>query len=274
MIIDGHAHACGTFLKGENIVKTLTEAGVDKVILVPGELNSEQTYALPGLAEAFPERDVVQLTNALTKLMISITGKAKDIPEGNQRVFALTQAYPEQIIQFFWVLLQRPETVQEMENRFAEWKFKGIKLHQCWETFPIGSEPFSRVAQFATDENLPIFIHVSNYREVRALIEYSERHPATKFIVGHLFGLRLYLQARHKLENLYFEISNTYLVSTQAVNRAINHFGAHKIILGSDTPYGRNSLQLNIERVKMLPISEEEKEMILGKNMQTLLQLR
>jgi predicted TIM-barrel fold metal-dependent hydrolase len=206
--------------------------------------------------------------------MISLTGKAKDIPEGNQLVFALTQAYPEQIIQFFWVLLQKPDTVQEMEDRFSEWKFKGIKLHQCWDTFPIGSEPFSRVAKFAAEKNLPIFIHVSNYREVRALIEYSKQHPATRFIVGHLFGLGLYLQAKHKLENLYFEISNTYLVSSQAVNKAINHFGADKIILGSDTPYGRNSLPLNIERVKMLSISEEAKEMILGKNLQTLLQLR
>lgn len=274
MIIDGHAHACGPFLKGENIVKILTEMGADKVVLVPGELDSEQTYTLPRLAEFFPEWDVVRLTNALTKIMISMTGKTADIPEGNRRVFALTQAYPERIIQFFWVLLQKPDTVQEMENRFPEWKFKGIKLHQCWDSFPIGSVPFSRVASFAAERDLPIFIHVSNYGEVLALINYSERHPATKFIAGHLFGLELYLRSKHKLENVYFEISNTYLVSTQTVTRAINHFGAHKIILGSDTPYGRNSLQLNIERVKMLPISEESKEMILGKNMQTLLGLK
>jgi len=271
MIIDGHAHACGVFLKGEDIVKNLTETGVDKVVLVPGELDSEQTYGLPGLAEFFPDRDVVQLTNALTKIMISMTGKTKDIPEGNRRVFALTQAYPERIIQFFWVLLHKPDTVQEMENRFPEWKFKGIKLHQCWDAFPIGCEPFSRVAKFAAEKDLPIFIHASNYREVAALIDFSKQHPATKLIIGHLFGLELYLRSKHRLENLYFEISNTYLVSTSSVNRAINHFGAHKIILGSDTPYGRNSLRLNIERVKMLPISEESKEMILGKNIQTLL---
>ena len=272
MIIDGHAHACGPFLKGENIVKILTEMGVDKVVLVPGELDSEQTYGLPKLAEFFPERDVVRLTNALTKTIISMTSKTKDIPEGNRRVFALAQAYPDRIIQFFWMLLQKPDTVQEMENRFSEWKFKGIKLHQCWDAFPIGSEPFGRVATFAAEKNLPIFIHVSNYREVAALIDFSARHPATKFIIGHLFGLELYLQSNQKLENLYFEISNTYLVSTQRVHKAINRFGIHKIILGSDTPYGKNSLLLNIERVKMLPISEESKELILGKNMQALLQ--
>ena len=273
MIIDGHAHACGPFLKGEEIVKTLAETRVDKVVLVPGELDSLRTYGLPDLAERFPKRDVVRLTNALTKVMISLTGKAADIPEGNQRVYALAQVYPEQIIQFYWVLLQKPDAVQEMKERFAEWKFKGIKLHQCWDAFHIGSKPFVQVAEFAAEMDLPIFIHAGNYKEVAALIDHSERHPATKFIVGHLFGLELYLQSKSKFENLFFEISNTYLVSTCSVNKAIDCFGAHKIILGSDTPYGRNSLQLNIDRVKMLPISEEAKEMILGKNMQMLLQL-
>ena len=253
--------------------KFLRKTGVDKVVLVPGELDSQRTYALPGLAELFPERDVVRLTNALTKMMISVTGKAADIPEGNRRVYALAQAYPEQIIQFYWLLLQKPDAVREMEERFVEWKFKGIKLHQCWDAFSFGSERFAQVAEFAAEKDLPIFIHVGNYKEVAALIDHSERHPATKFIVGHLFGLELYLQSKQKLENLFFEISNTYLVSTLSVNKAIDRFGAHRIILGSDTPYGRNSLQRNIDRVKLLPISEEAKEMILGKNMQVLLQL-
>jgi predicted TIM-barrel fold metal-dependent hydrolase len=273
MIIDGHAHACGPFLKGEDIVEILAKTGVDKVVLVPGELDSQQTYALPGLAERFPKRDVVRLTNALTRIMISLTGKAADIPEGNRRVYTLAQAYPERIIQFYWILLQKPDAVQEMKERFVEWKFRGIKLHQCWDNFSIGSERFAQVAEFAAEKNLPIFIHAGNYKEVAALIDHSERHPATKFIVGHLFGLELYLQSKQKLENLFFEISNTYLVSTLSVNKAIDRFGAHRIILGSDTPYGRNSLQRNIDRVKTLSISEEAKEMILGKNMQVLLQL-
>jgi len=55
MIIDGHAHACGPFLKGDDIVKILAETGVNKVVLVPGELDGPRTYTLPRLAELFPE---------------------------------------------------------------------------------------------------------------------------------------------------------------------------------------------------------------------------
>ena len=49
MIIDGHAHASGDFLKPENIIDNLDKSGVDKVILVPGELESTKNYSLPNL---------------------------------------------------------------------------------------------------------------------------------------------------------------------------------------------------------------------------------
>lgn len=47
MIIDGHSHACGKFLTAESIVRTLDKNGVDRVVLVPGELNSRSEYTLP-----------------------------------------------------------------------------------------------------------------------------------------------------------------------------------------------------------------------------------
>jgi uncharacterized protein len=228
---------------------------------------------LPRLAEFFPQCDVVRLTNALTKVMISLTGKAADIPEGNRRAYALAQAYPERIIQFLWVVLQKPDTVPELAKRFAEWNFKGIKLHQCWNAFAIGSELFAQVAKFAAEKDLPIFIHVGSYREVTRLIDYSAQHPETHFIVGHLFGLELFLRSKHKLENVYFEISSPPLISMRRLTMALQHFGAAKLILGSDTPYGQEALRLNVERVKALPIPKSEQEMILGKNLQALLKL-
>ena len=55
------------------------------------------------------------------------------------------------------------------------------------------------------------------------------------------------------------------------VMKAIEHFGANRILLGTDTPYGKNNLQKNIDRVKRLNIGDQEKEMILGNNMKELL---
>jgi len=54
--------------------------------------------------------------------------------------------------------------------------------------------------------------------------------------------------------------------------KAIEHFGANRIILGSDTPYGENNLKLNIERVKILNIPSEQRDLILGGNIKKLLE--
>ncbi len=47
--------------------------------------------------------------------------------------------------------------------------------------------------------------------------------------------------------------------------------GKHKIVLGSDTPYGKNNLKMNIQRIRNLPIPGAEKKLILGENIQKLL---
>jgi len=85
MIIDGHAHACGEYQTCETITQTLNANQVDKVILVPGELNSDTTYSLPNLAKRFPKINVVKWTNGATRMMISITKTYKQIEKKGKR---------------------------------------------------------------------------------------------------------------------------------------------------------------------------------------------
>lgn len=255
------------------LVDMLDRLSVDKVILVPGELNSTKNYPLPELAQLFPGKDVVTFTNWLSRLALRLSKTADTIPEGNAYVYSLAKAYPERIIQFYWALISKPDTLKTMETRFSEWGFKGLKLHQCWEPFRVCSDGFERVARFATRHALPIFLHMGSYPEVKALIEWIRYHPEAKLIIGHLYGLELYIQSGVKMENVYFDITNTHLVSDKRVLQAIHHFGAERVTLGSDTPYGKDSLGLNIARVKALSISQAEKELILGDNLRSLLHL-
>ena len=55
--------------------------------------------------------------------------------------------------------------------------------------------------------------------------------------------------------------------------KAIKVFGADHVIMGSDTPYGKNNLSDNIKKVRELKITKEEKSMIMGENMWKLLSL-
>lgn len=272
MIIDAHAHACGDFLAPQGIIRTLDANGVDRVVLVPGELGSDRTYNLPDLAGLFPDREVVSITNRLTRAVIALTGTDRQIDPGNEYVADLARRHPERIIQFYWVRFKTPDWFELMAARHQQWGFKGLKLHQCWERFRVASGTFAKAAKWAGEKGLPIFIHVYDRRGVRELIDRIGAHPRTVFIIGHLFGLDCYIEAGLDSDNICFEISTPRLVSKRRLERAVSHFGARRIIFGSDVPYGRDNQRLNIERVRALDISDADKDLILGGNMQRILE--
>jgi predicted TIM-barrel fold metal-dependent hydrolase len=274
MIIDGHAHACGDYLSTEGILRSLDALGVDKVVLTPGQPNSDKTYAFPNIARVFPSWDAVPFFNLVTKVTVSVARAGKHIEIGNEYVRSLVSKCPDRIIQCYWVYLSNPGALDLLETRFEAWRFRIIKLHQCWESFTVDSDEFERVATFATDKDLPIFFHVYSKGETLKLIHFIEKYPSTKFIIGHLYGLEHYMRAEVNLVNVYFEISTPALVSALRVRKAVDRFGAERIILGSDTPYGRDNLKLNLQRVRALGLSEEDEGMILGGNMQRLLNLK
>jgi len=273
MVIDGHAHASGDYLKVESITEYLSRNNADKVVLVPGELNSSKTYYLPHLSKTFTKVNFVRWTNILTKTIINISGKAEEIKKGNHYVFELTRQCPEKIFQFFWVTQFIKDLYNELEAKYLIWKFKGLKLHQCWENFSVDSDYFRTTAELAEKHDLPLFIHLWNDKEVQLMIKYKQSHSNLKLIIGHMFGIELFFDKGKRYENIFFEISSPQLISGYRLKRAINHLGSERFILGSDTPYGMNNLNLNIKRINDLPISQNDKDSILGKTMKYLLKI-
>lgn len=273
MIIDGHAHACGDYLSSESIINKLDKAGVDKVILVPGELDSSKTYYLPDLARMFPSKNVVKITNSLTEFVMSITGTVKQIPKGNEFVFELTKKSHGRVIQLLWITQQVEKPKEFLSKKLLEWNFRGVKMHQCWEKFSIDSDFFRTTAEWAEENELPLFIHLLSDTDVRNIIEYKKSHPKLKLIVAHLFGLELFIKANCKDENLYFDSSTLQITSTKRLMDAIRFVGAENITMGTDTPYGKDNLQKNINRINNLDVSSKEKDLILGENMKRLLNI-
>jgi predicted TIM-barrel fold metal-dependent hydrolase len=271
VIIDGHGHACGEYLNAESIKKKIELAGIEKVVLVPGQLNSAKTYKLKDYTKKDPNKDVVKRTNKIIRMGITLLRVHKTIPEGNKHVYALTKSLSENVIQFFWVTKSQ---INEMDAKYNEMNFKGIKLHQCWEYFKINSEYFKTIANWATRHEMPLFIHLYSYKDVADLIEYIKHNNNIKLINGHLFGLELFMQEDIEyLKNIYFDISNNCFISDERFKKALNHFGSGKLLMGSDVPYGENSLEKVIFRIKGLDIPENQKKEILGNNMKKLIEI-
>jgi uncharacterized protein len=271
MIIDGHAHACGEYLTTDNIIKTLDKYGTDKVILVPGELNSKAEYFIPDLAALFPNLNVVKATNFLTRIFIRLSGMIDQVPKGNEYVYELKLKSNDRVIQFIWITTHIRDPLGYLDNKFIEWHFSGVKLHQCWDNFSIDSRFFSEIARWTEKNDLPLFIHLSSDTEVRKIIKYKAVHPNLKLIIAHLFAVELFINENLNPINLFFDLSSPQLVSKKRLMTAMHFFGARHFILGSDIPYGKMNLQRNIDRISKLDITEQDRKLILGENLLLLL---
>ena len=74
---------------------------------------------------------------------------------------------------------------------------------------------------------------------------------------------------------LYIRIkSNSYFVSKERILLAYEKFGSSKLLLGSDSPYGLQSLEKTIYLVDKLNISSYDKDNILENNMMHLLKIK
>jgi predicted TIM-barrel fold metal-dependent hydrolase len=267
LIIDGHAHSAGEFCRGEDIIRTLDGLGVDKVVLCPGPINEPKKWPVPPLARVFRKRGLGLPGNRLLRLTAGYVAKRFDFDASNAYVAGLGRRYPGRIVQACWVDPADAGLRVWLEARHDEWKFRALKLHQCYQRFRSDSPGMHELALIAGVRKLPVFIHLYARRDALDLLSLVAAHSETTFVIAHLLGLEVFAAAdRSLLRNVYFDISPPNLNPLRLVKRALRISGAERLLLGSDTPYGKDNLRMSIERVRGLDISDEEKALILGGN--------
>lgn len=273
MIIDTHAHACGDYLKAENIIDSLDKNNVDKVILCPGESDTNKSRTLPNLSELYPNRDFIYLINKVISFVTGLTGVSAHIEKLNQFVYTLCQNNPERLLQAYWVNPNHKQILKNIDEDFIKYNFKMLKMHQCWTYFKFNSDIIIEITNWALNNNIPIFVHIKSRIDVLDFIQLAKERQNNIFIVAHLIGIEEFIKQIEPLMNVYFEISSPQLIPLKKLNIALENIGSERLLLGSDIPYGKNNLRLNIERVSRLDITQTEKDNILGNNIKKLLRI-
>jgi predicted TIM-barrel fold metal-dependent hydrolase len=77
-----------------------------------------------------------------------------------------------------------------------------------------------------------------------------------------------FLEAFKKQENCYFD---TALAGQETILRFVKEIGPERILFASDIPFG--TMQNELNKVLSLPIGDEDKELILSKNVKRLIGL-
>ena len=126
---------------------------------------------------------------------------------------------------------------------------------------------------------LPVLIHTGDYRydysnpnRMKPLLEIF---TDVTFIGAHFGGWSMWEEATQELagyDNFYVDCSSSFYALEKEVSlRLIRTYGADKVLFGSDYPMWSAAQEL--EYLDSLPLSVEERTMILAKNTEKLFNL-
>ena len=153
--------------------------------------------------------------------------------------------------------------------------YYGIKYHPAYEATPISHPLFEIVLDEINKLGKTVLVHCGMYNNgaissntsyLHAVIA-AAKYKNIKFILGHMGGStvpiikEVCLHVRG-INNIWLETSG--ITSPLAVDHAVNHIGAKKVLFGSDSPWC--SFKAMYHNVVDSNISEEDKRLILHDN--------
>lgn len=156
--------------------------------------------------------------------------------------------------------------------------FRGIKLHPDFQKFNIDDETAEKFYRAAAGR-LPILFHVGDDRydfsSPERLVRMAKKYPELDFIAAHFGGYRCWQSASlyKGVSNVYFDTcSSLPFISAEKAKEIIDMLGADKFFFATDFPMWDATSEL--ERFNKIPLSENERKMILGGNIKNLLGLK
>jgi len=218
----------------------------------------------------------------------------------NDYVYKIVEVDPRVFIGFASVVPNpHDRAVRELKRTILDLGLKGLKLHPGLQGFCLRNPHVWRVLRAAGELGIPVIIHALwvdestlyfksppalwiNTIEDYALLPYIA--PETKLIYAHMGGLLNFREvlsiAAHR--NVYLDTSYSIITISREIgldrlSQYIKLLGADKFLFGSDTIPGLTPRELGvrtqIDLVKSLALSEEEKEKILYRNAESLLKI-
>ena len=165
------------------------------------------------------------------------------------------------------------EDIKGEVKRIISLGLKGIKLHSDFQQFYIDDEFAFQMYEAAEDAGLPILFHVGDERydfsSPERLLRVVKRFPKLKVIAAHLCGWSVWDRGVELLEhgsvNLWADCSSSlYAMSPEHAAELIRKIGVDRVMWGTDYPMW--SAKEELELFSRLPLSDEEREMILSGN--------
>lgn len=175
------------------------------------------------------------------------------------------------------------EDLCEELDRIKSLGLHGIKLHADYQDFWVDDPKMDAVYYEIEKRGLPLVLHSGHdwispetpHCTPERAAKMLSRHKGLKVILAHM-GANGQWQSVYDLiagmdGEIYFDTAYGSVCPDETMEKLINKHGADRILFGSDCPWD-NSMKIK-EKILKLHISDGDKEKILGKNAERLLNL-
>lgn len=200
--------------------------------------------------------------------------------EGNRQLAREMKKYPDRIIGYATISSARfgRDAVEEVQRCYEEYGMRGLKIvHQVvgrgsYQLLVTLNEPamYPIIAK-AAELGMPILAH-STPEECAGLLDAV---PDAKIIMAHAGGCPTALGDWFRAIEVAGHYPNIYLDTASSqidmgyIEAAVNGVGAERVVFGTDMPL--LDPFFGMAKVTGADLLEEQKELILGKNIQNLL---
>ena len=240
----------GTALTGERVIDAHAHLGLIRDYFVP----QPEVSSLVSYMDGF---------GIDTACIFAFAGVMSDFVWGNDRVVDAVRTYPDRFVGYATLSANYPEDLIPELERTEHLGLRGIKLITAYQGHPEETKRFFPVYEWANNRRTIILSH--QWGSADFLGQVAQDYPDVCFIIGHLNFA--YADVVRRYDNVY--TTTTFVPWPGAIARATKVFGAEKILFGSDLP--DLDASLNLGPLLTAHIPDEEKRMMLGLNMQRIL---
>lgn len=209
-------------------------------------------------------------------LVQSVATVPEQVRSINNYISECVSLYPDKLIGF-GAMHPDFEDITEETERIISLGLKGIKLHSDFQRFNLDEKRAFAIYE-AAEGRLPILFHIGDPRcdfsAPERLMRVVKRFPKLTVIAAHLAGWTMWDKGAELFENsgIYADCSSSlYALSPEHAAELIRKIGADKVFWGTDYPLWGAAEEL--DRLRSLPLSDEEKDNILGGNAARMLRI-
>lgn len=186
-------------------------------------------------------------------------------------------AHPDKLIGFATMHPDHDDVRGELMRAKAG-GLKGVKLHPDFQKFCLDDEKAIEMFRIGSELGMPFLIHTGDsrypYSEPVRMARALDAVPELKVICAHLGGWSVWEDAWRTLagrRNVWVDTSSSlYAIPPEEAAAVIRHYGADRVFFGTDYPMWKPDEEL--ARFMAVPLTQEEREMILHSNFEAFIE--